>query len=75
MVINWSMLVQMVDQLDYHMVGLGSTCLTILVKLGWAGKPPRTNNKQLLKTNVPKTTLCHYAFLFRMLNIWGTGKL
>lgn len=75
MVINWSMLVQMVDQLDYHMVGLGSTCLTILVKLGWAGKPLRTNNKQLLKTNVPKTTLCYYAFLFRMLNIWGTGKL
>lgn len=53
MVINWSMLVQMVDQLDNHMVGLGSTCLTILVKLRRAGKPSWTNNNQLLKTNVP----------------------
>jgi len=66
MVINCSKLVQMVDQLDYHMVGLWSTCLTILVKLSWAGKPPRT------KTNA-KTHLMLLCLWFKMLNIMREG--
>lgn len=59
MVINWSKLVQMVDQQDYHMVRLGSSWLTILVKLGrtWL----TTSDKQQSATMCQKPP---YASMF-----------